>query len=63
MATSTGAFGALLTRIPPIDDVLNDHATVLQDDCLGYRRRADWIDVTRGPRGFGIPRPFLSRLL
>ena len=151
MATSTGADGALLTRIPTIDDVLNDHATALQDDFLGYRnhvyrivnlcvaiagqselekiavaavfhdlgiwtngtfdyiapsialahdylvararedwtaeieamiadhhkitrstagqnslieafRRADWIDVTRGLRAFGIPRPFVSRL-
>ena len=26
-------------------------------------RRADWIDVTRGLRGFGIPRPFVVRLL
>jgi len=26
-------------------------------------RRADWIDVTRGRRGFGIPRPFVASLL
>jgi hypothetical protein len=25
-------------------------------------RRADWIDVTRGLRAFGIPRPFVARL-
>ncbi|HEU4892336.1 MAG TPA: hypothetical protein VFT47_12350 [Vicinamibacterales bacterium] len=25
-------------------------------------RRADWIDVTRGLRGFGIPRSFVGRL-
>ena len=25
-------------------------------------RRADWIDVTRGLRGFGIPRSFVARL-
>jgi len=25
-------------------------------------RRADWIDVTRGLRGFGIQRPFVARL-
>jgi len=25
-------------------------------------RRADWIDVTRGLRTFGIPRPFVARL-
>jgi hypothetical protein len=140
-----------LTSIPTIDDVLNDYATALRDDFLGYRnhayrvvnlcvamagrselekiaiaavfhdlgiwangtfdyiapsialaheylvahgredwtseiermiedhhkitssmagrdslseafRRADWIDVTRGLRGFGIPRPFVARL-
>ena len=27
----------LLTRIPTIDDVLNDHAASLRDDFLGYR--------------------------
>jgi len=141
----------LLTRIPTIDDVLNDHAASLRDDFLGYRnhvyrvvnlcvaivgrselekiavaavfhdlgiwtkgtfdyiapsialardylgtrarqdwaaeiewmiadhhkitqskaardslieafRRADWIDVTRGMRRFGVPRPFIARL-
>jgi hypothetical protein len=30
-------YGALLTRIPTIDDVLNEHATALRDDFLGYR--------------------------
>jgi hypothetical protein len=143
--------GALLIRIPTIDDVLNEHATVIRDDFSGYRnhvyrivnlcvamvgqhelekiavaavfhdlgiwtnrtfdyiapsialahdylvaharedwtveietmlenhhkitrstadpgslieafRRADWIDVTRGLRNFGIPRPFVARL-
>jgi hypothetical protein len=141
----------MLTRIPTIDDVLNDHATALGDDCVAYRnhvyrianlcvamvgrselekiavaavfhdlgiwtngtfdyiapsvslahdylvararedwiaeieamiaghhkitpstgdqnalievfRRADWIDVTRGLRRFGIARPFVARL-
>jgi hypothetical protein len=144
-------YGNLVTGIPTIDDVLNDYATALCDDFLGYRnhvyrivnlcvamagrselekiaiaavfhdlgiwtkstfdyiapsialahdylvararedwiaeiegmiadhhkitpstadseslieafRRADWIDVTRGLRGFGIPRPFVARL-
>ena len=144
-------YGALLTRIPTIDDLLNEHATALRDDFPGYRnhvyrivnlcvafvgrselekiavaavfhdlgiwtngtfdyiapsialahdylvaharedwtaevegmiadhhkitpstsdsdslveafRRADWIDVTRGLRGFGIPRSFVARL-
>jgi len=143
--------GALLTRIPTIDDVLSDHATALRGDFVAYRnhvyrivnlcvaiagrrelekiavaavfhdlgiwtsgtfdyiapsialardyvvararedwtaeiegmianhhkitpsaadrdslieafRRADWIDVTRGVRGFGMPRPFVARL-
>jgi hypothetical protein len=142
---------ALLTRVPTIDDVLDDHATALRDDFLAYRnhvyrivnlcvahvgrselekiavaavfhdlgiwtsgtfdyiapsialahdymvtharvdwtveiegmiadhhkitrstadpdslieafRRADWIDVTRGLRAFGIPRPFVTLL-
>ena len=30
-------YGALLTRIPAIDDVLNEHAAALRDDFLGYR--------------------------
>ena len=29
--------GALLTRIPTIDGVLNEHATALRDDFAGYR--------------------------
>ena len=40
MANPTEAdvgFGALLTRIPTIDDVLNDHATALGDDFVPYR--------------------------
>ena len=144
-------YGNLLTCIPTIDDVLNDYATALREDFLGYRnhvyrivnlcvtiagrsdlekiavaavfhdlgiwadgtfdcvapsialahdylvaharedwtaeiegmiedhhkitpstagpdslieafRRADWIDVTRGLRRFGIPRSFVARL-
>jgi len=143
-------YGALVTRITTIDDVLNDHAAALRDDFVGYRnhvyrvvnlcvaiagrneleriavaaafhdlgiwtnhtfdyiapsialaheylvaharedwiteiermiadhhkitpeadpdslsevfRRADWIDVTRGLRRFGIPRSFVARL-
>ena len=145
-------YGALLTRIPTIDDVLNDHAAALGNDFVGYRnhvyrvanlcaaivggpgelekiaiaavfhdlgiwtnrtfdyldpsivlaheyltdhrrdewheeiqqmiadhhkitpslsdpaslverfRRADWIDVTRGLRRFGVPRAFVARL-
>jgi hypothetical protein len=36
MEASVG-YGALLTRIPTIEDVLNEHATTLRDDLLGYR--------------------------
>ena len=36
MEASVG-HGSLLTRIPTIDDVLNDHATALRDDGLAYR--------------------------
>ena len=87
MEASVG-YGALLTRIPTIDDVLNDHAPALRDDFVAYRnhtyrianlcvaiagrrelekiidafRRADWIDVTRGLRRFGVPRPLVARL-
>ena len=150
MVASVG-YGALLTRIPTIDDVLNDHAMALRDDFVGYRnhvyrivnlcvaivgrreiekiavaavfhdlgiwtrgtfdyiapsielvhdylvararedwideieemiadhhkitpatadpdslieafRQADWIDVSRGLRAFGISRPFVARL-
>jgi hypothetical protein len=151
MAKAFEAVGALLTSIPTVDDVLNDHATALREDFLGYRnhvyrvvnlcvafagrrelekiavaaafhdlgiwtngtfdyiapsvalakdyliararadwlaeiepmiaehhkitastggphalaeafRRADWIDVTRAIRSFGVPRAFVSRL-
>ena len=30
-------YGNLLTRIPTIDDVLNEHLTALRDDFIGYR--------------------------
>jgi len=36
MGASAG-YGALLTRIPTIDDVLDDHATALRADFLAYR--------------------------
>jgi hypothetical protein len=148
--SQASGYGNLLTRIPTIDDVLNDYATALREDFSGYRnhvyrvvnlcvamvgrselekvavaaafhdlgiwtngtfdyiapsialahdylvaharedwiaeiegmiadhhkitseanpdslieafRRADWIDVTRGLRRFGIPRSFVARL-
>src|SRR4026208_2235035 len=42
MAKPTEA-GALLTRIPIIEDVLNDHAMALRDDFFGYRNHVDRI--------------------
>jgi len=37
-------------------------STAGPDSLVEAFRRADWIDVTRGLRRFGIPRPFLARL-
>ena len=37
-------------------------STVDPDSLVEAFRRADWIDVTRGLRRFGVPRPFVSRL-
>ena len=34
----------------------------LKRGIMGLRSFWDWIDVTRGLRGFGIPRPFIARL-
>jgi hypothetical protein len=36
--------------------------TVDPDSLVEAFRQADWIDVTRGLRRFGIPRPFVARL-
>jgi hypothetical protein len=40
LAKSTEADVALLTRIPTIDDVLSNHATVLREDFVAYRHHA-----------------------
>ena len=50
-----------------IEGMIADHhkitpSTAGPDSLIEAFRRADWIDVTRGLRGFGIPRPFLARL-
>ena len=37
-------------------------STAHSDSLIDAFRRADWIDVTRGLRRFGIPRPFVARL-
>ena len=50
-----------------IETMIADHhkitsSTAAPDSLVEAFRRADWIDVTRGLRRFGIPRPFVSRL-
>ena len=50
-----------------IEGMIADHhkitpATADPDSLIEAFRRADWIDVTRGVRRFGIPRPFVARL-
>jgi hypothetical protein len=52
---------------PEIERMIADHHKITSssadpDSLIEAFRRADWIDVTRGLRGFGIPRPFLARL-
>ena len=50
-----------------IEGMIADHhkitpSTADPDSLIEAFRRADWIDVTRGLRRFGIPRPFVARL-
>ena len=50
-----------------IEEMIADHhkitpSTADPDSLIEAFRRADWIDVTRGLRRFGIPRPFVARL-
>ncbi len=50
-----------------IEKMIADHhkitpSTADPDLLVEAFRRADWIDVTRGLRGFGIPRAFVARL-
>jgi hypothetical protein len=53
--------------IAEVEGMIADHhkitpATAGPDSLIEAFRRADWIDVTRGVRRFGIPRPFVARL-
>src|SRR4249919_3549089 len=53
--------------IPEIEGMIADHhkitrSTAARDSLVGAFRPADWIDVTRGLRRFGIPRPFVAYL-
>jgi hypothetical protein len=50
-----------------IEGMIADHhkitsSTANSDSLIEAFRRADWIDVTRGLRRFGIPCPFVARL-
>lgn len=50
-----------------VERMISDHhkitrATADPKSLVEAFRRADWIDVTRGLRRFGIPRPFVDRL-
>ena len=50
-----------------IERMISDHhkitrSTAEPSSLVEAFRRADWIDVTRGLRGFGIPRQFVARL-
>jgi hypothetical protein len=53
--------------IADVEGMIADHhkitpSTVGPDSLIEAFRRADWIDVTRGVRGFGIPRPYVARI-
>ena len=53
--------------IPEIEAMIVDHHKITalrphRASLVESFRRADWIDVTRGLRGFGIARPFVARL-
>jgi hypothetical protein len=48
-----------------IEGMIADHhkitpSTAGRGSLIEAFRRADWIDVTRGRRGFGVPRPFVA---
>jgi len=50
-----------------IEQMIGDHhkitaSSAAPDSLVEAFRRADWIDVTRGLRRFGMPRPFVARL-
>jgi hypothetical protein len=51
--------------IPEIDAMIGDHhkitsARASRGPLAEPFRRADWIDVSRGLRNFGVPRPFIA---
>ena len=59
------AGGARATWIPEIELMIVDHhkitpATATPGGLVESFRRADWIDVTRGVRRFGVPRPLIT---
>ena len=52
--------------IAEIEEMIAYHhkitSTIHPDSLTEAFRRADWIDVTRGLRRFGMPRPFVTQL-
>jgi len=53
--------------IPEVERMIGDHHKITASaadpgSLVEAFRRADWIDVTRGIRRFGVPRPFVARL-
>ena len=57
--------GAQTQWIPEIERMIIDHhkitrAAATPDGLVESFRRADWVDVTRGVRRFGVPRPFIK---
>jgi hypothetical protein len=53
--------------IPEIERMIVDHHKITTSTSTAAAlvepfRRADWIDVTRGARTFGVPRPFIASL-
>ena len=49
-----------------VEEMIAQHhkitSTIDPDSLTEAFRRADWIDVTRGLRRFGMPRPFVARV-
>jgi hypothetical protein len=58
----------LVDWIPEIDAMIADHHKITSSRAAPPSlaesfRRADWIDVSRGFRRFGLPRPFIASVI
>ena len=53
----TGEIEGMIAEHHKITAAAEDSGSLIE----GFRR-ADWIDVTRGVRRFGVPRPFVAKL-